>query len=150
MNPQTGKSSGTNLEGGPAGQCNASFNAHNQEYPRFDFESTGFPIRVKTPGGLKCCGHVVKVRGRWTLRKTRVDRDRHFCLRYNGYGVELAALNRAKRIVTEAVMLCFTDGRRLWAPLRAFKEHGCEDILGAFGCQSFLPLRYWHDPEAEE
>lgn len=105
--------------------------------------SSGVPIHVS---GGKCAGYVVFIGGRRMLRKTRVRRDLHYCVKHGGYGVELAALRQAQQLGVQAVRLVFDDGAILQADLSDFAANGIRDQLGGFGVQVFLPLRFWRDP----
>jgi len=108
--------------------------------------STGVPVYVHGPHGRQCAGYVVSVGSKRLLRKTGVDRAKHYCRRHRGYGVELDALKQADRLGVQAIRLEFIDGTALEAPVELFAMQGIHDTLGGFGVQVFLPRKHWHDP----
>ena len=104
------------------------------------------PIHVTTPKGRQFVGSIVTIGQVQALQKTGVNRTKHFFRKYNGYGIALEAITRARELGVVGVRLVFTDGAILHATFEKFDAHGIKDQLPGFEAQVFLELRHWHSP----
>ncbi|MCH7534934.1 MAG: hypothetical protein IH948_04190 [Bacteroidetes bacterium] len=67
-----------------------------------------------------------------------MNRDKHFMVVLDSWGIDSAALNKVSEICLKV-----KGNGRIWASKALFEQHGFEREFGSFGRQMFLAEKYW-------
>lgn len=148
MSPQTRMSrAGTNFAGGASsGQETTAFDrALHSVYDRARGLSNSEPRWVKNPRTGRRVGRIARVLGVLVFERQAVESQHKLRMLGGAWALEVALIGQLEAMGVSWVCIMTTDtGRRLYAPLRAFRQDG-KTLSLRYGVQLALPERFFSD-----
>lgn len=151
MSSQTRMSRGTNFAGGASGQGTTAFDrALHSVYDKARGLSNGNQRWVTNPRTGRRVGRIVRVLGVLVFERQAVESQHKLRMMGGAWALEVALIKQLEAMGVSWVCIVTTDtGRRLYAPLRAFRQDG-RTLNLKYGVQLALPERFFSDCIVEE